>query len=193
MTVEILKDSTVVIIGPPATGKTALAQRIFEENPTKSKIVIPFPKTLMDVCVQQTRCADQDTGESRKGIDSLMSEHYKYTRSVISAKKSKTFTICDGCYIDPENLTSFFYRMRMMKVFAPITLIKLMTSREQQLKNIKANLANVPNYPAPTYEELDQQNELFKGVVEKEFTAEISWVKREYLLLTTDNIDLKFL
>jgi len=184
MTVEILKGSTVVISGPPATGKTALARRIFEQNPTKNKMIIPFPKSLLNHCVQRAQ---------GKNPDNLTSEHFEYTQRITSARANKAFTICDGCYIDPESLTSFFYRMRVMRIYTPITLIKLTARREQQLRNIAANLANVPGYIAPTYEELDQQNGLFAEVVEREFKAEISWVEREYLLLNSDDIELKFL
>jgi len=187
MTLEIPKNSMVVISGPPATGKSALAQRIYDECPIQNKCIISFPSDLTALYIQRMQCASQGV------VEQITAMNRKIIQEVYSANSRKSFIICDGCYAEAKALSGFFYQARLMKVCRPITLIKLAAMRAQQIKAIQSILAKTPEYHAPTYEELDQQNELFAEVINREFSAESFWSLREYLILDTDAIQLKFL
>lgn len=179
MFLEISHDSNLVIIcGPVATGKTTLANKILRASPKRRKAQISF-SDYQDVIddVIGTKAVPND-----KGIN--------FTHDVGKLCKDNNLVVCDGCYLDKENLASFLGRMRVLQgKHLSITLIKMFVSKPDLRREFA--LGRPGGAPSMLLER--QENNIFTEVVVTDFQTLFPWVQCEHLILDPRNIEIKFL
>lgn len=172
-----IQNGLVIVCGPVTTGKTDLATRILGECPLRNKRLIEFPEILLD----------KAAGGRRIGDVGLVAR-LKVLQDIHQAYKDSFFAVCDGCYLNESEMNSFLYGLRAIRMYYPITLIKM--SPNPELRN--RYLTERAN-EAVTSELVQKQDEEFKEILAHNFCNHASWVRNEYLIKDPDEVEIRFL
>lgn len=179
MVLEIPYSSNLIIIcGPTATGKTTVANRIIQASPKRRKAQISFD--------DYQEVVDDVIGTKEIPNDKSIN----FTHDVGKLCKDNGLTVCDGCYLDKENLASFLGRLRVLQgKHLSITLIKMFVSKPE----LRREFALGRRGGAPSMLLERQENNTFTEVMATDFQALFPWVRSEHLILDPRDLEIKFL
>ncbi len=166
-----------IVTGPMATGKTTLAKRILGECPRMNKRLLTFPEILLD---KSSSC--------RLSGDSELRTRLNYMYAIEQAYKDGMLAVCDGCYLNGLELSSFLYRLRAMRIYYNVTLIKMAPKAELQEKFIAESQRT--NFRP---EMVAKQKREFGDALKRSFQEEIGWVKSEYIVKDPESVEIIFL
>lgn len=181
-----IQDGLILICGPSTSGKTTLAQRLFDEIPYTDKVLLSHDEFLRDFLKRTGRPVDTFYA----GLDSEGNSKFKeaLAMQIRDACARRQCIIHESLYCVPENLETLLRILPAFGLNRPVTLIKLWPSLELWMQFLRKR---------PDRERVDMRALLSQRVsfqpstVERFFSKKVPWV-HEYCVEDPRVISFEF-
>lgn len=185
-----IQDGLVFICGPSTSGKTTLAQKIYEKAPYRNKVWISHDRILVDFIKTHgyseeafyDGLPEEDDAEFRGSI----------IKALIEAFSQRKFVVFEGLYCDAENdaerLGDFLCHIPFFGLERPITLLKMLLPYDLHSQFLHNRLTDIDiDWPRLATQRREAERFIEPGY----YSREMEWVK-EYSIDDPREIELEF-
>ncbi len=130
-----IQNGMVIICGPSCSGKTTLAEKIFNQTPYGNKILLSNDQMLRCYIKKEKLPAEWFfTGLDQKNQERFA---YEFVIAIRDALRARKFVVLEALYCDIEKLEKLLGFLPILGLDRPVTLIKLLLTEALHQEFVK--------------------------------------------------------